>query len=119
VASVELPIDRHEWNDWKCCHDSMVHAGHWNASDSAGDEMAEDSELAEEVEDDAREVQKFLEHDDRNVLAKQIDIDCSIQYADVGDVADAADDAASAAAVASAAVDAVVAVDDTYLLSVE
>jgi len=79
--------------------------------------MAEDSELVEEVEDDAREAQKFLEHDDRNVLAKQIDTDCSIQYADVGDVADAADAEASAAAATSAAVDAVVVVDDTYLLS--
>ena len=83
------------------------------------------------MEDDAREAQKFLERDDRNVLAKQIDTDCSIpiHYADIGDVADASDVAASAAAAADAAAAAsdaadavvvvVVVVDDTYSLSVD
>lgn len=77
----------------------MEHVGDW-----AGDEMVDDSEPTEDVEDNAREAQKFLEHD-RNVLAKQIDTECSIQCADV------AADFEDAAAAAAAAV--VVDVDDT------
>jgi hypothetical protein len=70
--------------------------------------MVEDSESAQDVEDDAREAQKFLEHD-RNALAKQIDTECSIQCVDVAGFEDGADAAASAAA----AIVVVVVVDDT------